>query len=525
MATGAELTYQTTASATAMANLIFGSGATVVGASYTGPASSSAIYSNGQLAAGVVPANSGVILSTGRAADFTQSSGDPNRSTGTSTDTTGINNNALFNAIAGAPTYDAVWLDVDFIPTGSVMTMRFVFASEEYPEYISSQFNDVVGVWVNGTHVPISVGNGQVGVTNINQVSQPNLLISNMNDDYNTEMDGFTVTMSLTMVVRPGVVNSIRIGIADTSDASYDSNLLIAANSLSTTLVAQADTATFYATGSTILNVLGNDINTSSNALVITHINGVAVVAGQTVTLPSGQQVTLNANGTFTIVGDGDVENVAFTYTIGNGTGQSSVGLVTLNSIPCFVAGSRILTPAGEVPVEDLQPGDLVITHDDGAQPLRWVGRRQVPAEGDMAPICIRAGTFGDHRDLMVSPLHRVLIRDSLAELLFGEAEVLVAARDLVNDHSVRPLPGGEVEYVHLLFDRHQVVYSEGLLTESFLPGPQTTRSFEREMVKEICSIFPELDPETGAGYSPSARRTLRRFEARLLSAPGRQAA
>ena len=104
-----------------------------------------------------------------------------------------------------------------------------------------------------------------------------------------------------------------------------------------------------------------------------------------------------------------------------------------------------------------------------------------------------------------------------LAELLFGEAEVLVAAKDLVNDNSITRRTGGTVDYVHLLFDRHQVVYSEGLATESFLLGPQTTQSFERDIVKEICAIFPELDPATGDGYSAAARRTLRHFEAQVL--------
>ena len=67
------------------------------------------------------------------------------------------------------------------------------------------------------------------------------------------------------------------------------------------------------------------------------------------------------------------------------------------------------------------------------------------------------------------------------------------------------------------MFDRHQVVFTEGLATESFLPGPQTTKSLEREIVDEICAIFPELDPVTGAGYGTAARRTLRHFEANLL--------
>jgi len=79
--------------------------------------------------------------------------------------------------------------------------------------------------------------------------------------------------------------------------------------------------------------------------------------------------------------------------------------------------------------------------------------------------------------------------------------------------------PGGEVTYVHLMFDRHQVIYSEGLATESFLPGPQILTLFEQPVAEEICALFPELDPETGAGYSPAARPALKAYEGRLLAA------
>lgn len=523
MATGAELTY-TSATALQMANQIFGLGVTVNSATYTGAANSAALYSNGQLSPGVVPSNSGLILSTGNARDFTQSSGDPNRSAGTTTNTTGPDNDAQFNAIAGANTYDASILTVNFTPTGNVMTMNFVFSSEEYPEYVGSQFNDIVGVWINGKNVPISVGNGQTGVTNISAATQPNLIKSNTGDAFNTEMDGFTVTLKLTIPINPGVVNTIRIGIADVSDASFDSNLIIATDSVQTRLVANADSVTMTTKESETINVLANDVKQSGATLQITHINGVAVTAGQTVLLPSGQSVKLNADGTFTIIGNGDTEKVAFTYTVKDSLGNVDTGIVTVNATPCFVAGTLIRTPDGEVPVEDLEPGDLVLTHDNGPQPVRWTGRRRVVATGAIAPIRIRAGTFGPHGALLVSPQHRILIRDGLAELLFGETEVLVAAKELVNDRSVTVLEGGTIDYVHILFDSHQVVYSAGLATESFLPGPQTARSFERETLEEICAIFPELDPTTGEGYSPAARRTLRGYEARVLFSNARAA-
>jgi hypothetical protein len=526
MATGAELGYNINASAIQMANAIFGNGVTVVGASYTGDNRSSAIYSNGDaLSPFATPGDTGVILSTGLASSFTQSSGDPNRSSSTSTNTSGPNNNAQFNALAGASTYDASILDVDFIPTGNVMTMQFTFSSEEYPEYSNTQYNDIVGVWINGTLVPLSAGNGNVAVGNVNQTSSSNLYVDNTGDQYNTEMDGFTLTMTLTIPVIPGVVNSIRIGIADVSDSSYDSNLLIAGDSVQTTLVAIADQKTMSINQTKTLDVLANDVNNTGGVLTITHINGIAVTAGQSVTLPSGDVVTLNANGTLTITTDNDADNVNFTYEMQSSTGGTGTGMVTINTVPCFVAGTRIKTPDGDTLVETLHPGDMVITHDDGPQPVRWIGRRLVAARGRLAPIHIDAGTFGDHRALLLSPQHRVLIRDGMAELLFGEPEVLVAAKDLVNDTTVRRIEGGWVEYVHILFDRHQVVYSHGLPTESFLPGPQVGKAMDRDVMDEICTIFPELDLETGAGYSPAARRALRAYEARLLLDRGTLAA
>lgn len=525
MVAASELPINTSANATQMANAIFGDGVTVVSASYTGDNRSSGIYSDGDnTSPGVTPGDTGVILSTGRATDFTNSSGQSNQSNNTSTNTSGQNNNADFNAAAGARTYDASYLDVDFIPTGTTMTMQFVFSSEEYPEYTSSLYQDFVGVWINGAQVDLSIGDGDADPGNINSTANENLYVDNTSDAYNTEMDGFTVTLTLTIPVVPGVVNSIRIGVADVSDSSYDSNLLIAGDSLQTVLLAHDDIANLNGSQTNTIDVLANDFDADGGSLTITHINGQAVSVGSTVTLNTGQTVTLNADGTLTMVGDGTDEDFNYTYTIDDGT-NTDTGFVVVSSVPCFVAGTMIQTEDGERAVETLMPGDLIQTQDDGLQPLRWIGQRRVEAQGKFAPIHIAANTFGKHRALSVSPLHRVLIRDSLAELLFGDAEVLVAAKDLVNDHSVRPIEGGTVDYVHLLFDQHQVIFSEGLATESFLPGPQIKSSFEADIVDEICSIFPEIDPETGAGYSPAARRTLRRFEARLWSQSDMRAA
>lgn len=525
MVAASELPIQTVregVDATDMADAIFGDGVQVVSASYTGDRDSAGIYTDGDsVTPGVTPGNTGVILSTGDAEDFTNSSGSSNQSNNTSTNTSGQNNNGQFNAAAGTSTYDAAYLDVDFIPDGNLMTMQFVFSSEEYPEFQNSIYQDFVGVWVNGQQVEMDVGNGDTDPGNINTTNNINMYVDNSNDDYNTEMDGFTITLTLTMVVTPDVVNSIRIGIADVGDSSYDSNLLIAGDSVQTSLVAVSDDINVNANGTRTFNVLDNDVGPANSTLTITQINGQAVSydpvtgIGTTVTLPTGQTVTVGADGQLSVTGDGDEENFNFTYSVTDGN-NTDTGFVNATSIPCFVAGTMIATPDGDVAVQDLAPGDLVLTQDDGPQAVRWIGTRDVAAEAEFAPILIRAGTFGAHNDVKLSPLHRVLIRDSLAELLFGESEVLVAARDLVNDHSVIRQIGGSVTYVHLMFDKHQVVFSDGLATESFLPGPQTVKSFEARIVDEICAIFPELDPNTGKGYSPAARRMLKGYEVSL---------
>ncbi|WP_424942630.1 choice-of-anchor L domain-containing protein [Aliiroseovarius crassostreae] len=522
MVAASELSINTSASAMNMAETIMGDGVTVTGASYSGDWRSSGTFSGGDTTSpGVVPSDEGVILSTGRARDFTNSSGQSNQDNNQSTNTRGVNRDSDFDALAGARTYDASFLEIDFIPDADTnfISLQFVFSSDEYPEYINSIYNDVVGIWVDGNPVNVSIGN--TSVTNVNQADNQNLYNDNTGDQFNTEMDGFTVTLSVKIPVIPGQVNTLKLGIADTSDSSYDSNLLIAADSGQADVLAFNDEMHLQGNQTKVLDVLENDVIDAGAVVTVTHINGVAVNPGDTVTLTTGQQVTLNGDGTLTLVGDGNDEDFTFTYRIADTlTGESDTGMVTVSAVPCFVAGTLIeLADGRRVPVETLVPGDLVLTHDNGAQPLRWIGRRTVAAKGRFAPIQIAANTFGEHGRLLLSPQHRVLIRDVLAELLFGEREVLVAAKDLVNDQSVRRVEGGEVDYVHILFDEHQVVYSQGLATESFLPGPQVTSVMEQNVVDEICALFPELDPETGEGYSPAARRTLRSFEAQLLVA------
>ncbi|MEO0922959.1 MAG: choice-of-anchor L domain-containing protein, partial [Pseudomonadota bacterium] len=319
MVAGVELPINTSATAIQMAEAIFGDGVTVVSASYTGDPDSSGIYTDGDaIAPDVTPSDTGVLFSTGDLSGFTNNNpAESNQATNTTTASSGPNNLADFNAAAGANTFDASFLDVDFIPTGNQMTMEFVFASEEFPEFATGAFQDFVGVWINGTFVELGVGDGDIDPANLNAGSNANLFVDNTADQFNTEMDGFTLTLSLTIPVNSGVTNSIRIGIADVADNNFDSTLLIAGDSVQTTLVANDDTSNLFPTGSRTLDVLANDVNATGGTLSISKINGQDVPpGGGSFVLATGQTVTVNSDGTITVDGDGDVETVNFTYEV-----------------------------------------------------------------------------------------------------------------------------------------------------------------------------------------------------------------
>lgn len=192
--------------------------------------------------------------------------------------------------------------------------------------------------------------------------------------------------------------------------------------------------------------------------------------------------------------------------------------------IECFTPGTMIMTDAGEVAVETLRPGAMVLTRDNGLQPLRWVGGRtlsyaELQANPDLQPVRIVKDAFmgnGPARTMLVSPQHRVLIEGARAEVLFGEAEVLVPAKHLIGSiEATRALPAEGVTYIHLLFDQHEVVLSDGLWTESFQPAERTLNAMDGAVRAEILALFPEL--RVDADGFQSARLSLKAHEAKVL--------
>jgi hypothetical protein len=187
-------------------------------------------------------------------------------------------------------------------------------------------------------------------------------------------------------------------------------------------------------------------------------------------------------------------------------------------TVPCFTAGTRILTGSGLRLIESLSVGDTIWTQDHGLQPLRWIGRRTVCGLGALAPVELSQGAFGNTRALRVSPQHRVLIDGWQNQLFFGEAETFVAARHLVDGKRARFVPCEDVEYLHLALDRHEVICAEGLLSESLHLGAMALASMTAAAQLELMTIFPELSVR-GRITQQISRRCLSGREARLLAA------
>ncbi|WP_170557985.1 Hint domain-containing protein [Ruegeria atlantica] len=193
--------------------------------------------------------------------------------------------------------------------------------------------------------------------------------------------------------------------------------------------------------------------------------------------------------------------------------------------VPCFVQGTLIGTPSGEKAVEMLEVGDLVLTAEGQAKEIKWIGSRSVDvSRADkcyLKPVRIAKGALGQGlpaSDLFVSPNHRILVSAAGLELLFEDADVLVPAKFLLD------LPGVEVVsdscrvvYYHFIFDKHEIVVSNGAYTESLFPGDIALKGMAHEAQLELAEIFPDIFESLPWGYGPTAAKVLRKHEAAMV--------
>jgi hypothetical protein len=263
--------------------------------------------------------------------------------------------------------------------------------------------------------------------------------------------------------------------------------------------------------------------------LISDGTNTMALVWVNTGASQNGNNQNITSDGYFTVMEDPDNPGggtlvAGTTYTIlnvdisPNFTNNNAYNIDPSYSdfFVCFGRNTLIETADGERPIQSIRQGDMVRTLDNGLQPVRWIGGRTVAGTGNLAPISISKGTLKNRNRLTLSPQHRLLIGNWRAELFYGTIEVLVAAKHLVDGDRIYSAPCREIEYWHVLFDRHEIIFAEGTPTESFHPAHANLTALDQTAQDEIFEIFPELR-QSVVEFGPTARCCLSRTEALVL--------
>lgn len=282
-----------------------------------------------------------------------------------------------------------------------------------------------------------------------------------------------------------------------------------------------------------------NSFGPSTGTTVTENNNSLQV--GETIDLGDGRTVTVLGSGTaqpgvkmlgatvplgqsvpLVLVEDNATGELIFMYPEGSPNLLGAVAVVVTvapkdytfpEGVICFAAGTLIPTEGGLLPVQAIRPGMRVVTLDNGLREVVWTGCRTI-SEGlqlgfkNLQPITIAAGALGpgcpDH-DLVVSPQHRIRISSPITLRMFGDMEVLVAAKQLlgVRGISQRPRRGGVV-YCHFLTEGHDLIMTNGVATETFYPGPEALKMVDHEAQKQILAHFPDLAAGAGGNTLPN---------------------
>ncbi len=231
--------------------------------------------------------------------------------------------------------------------------------------------------------------------------------------------------------------------------------------------------------------------------------------------LPVGTIINDATFGLITVTSGGTYNLSNGTFTLPSGTVITYAGMENGTGFPCFTQDTLIDTASGPRRIQDLKVGELIHTQDHGLRPIRWIGRRllckaELSSNPKLRPIVISAGSLGFNLpkiDLRVSRQHRMVVRSKIAGRMFGQAEVLIPAIKLTQ------IPGiftdefaKSVEYFHLLFDQHEIVFANGAPTESLFTGPEALKALTPSLRQEILELFPEVGQ---LDYQPHSARPI----------------
>lgn len=223
--------------ATRLAQEIAGQGVTITNATFTGNNQQSGLFS-GPGVADAIGVSDGVVLSSGIVGEVVG----PNDESGNGQSFSGPGDVDLTALVAPRTTRDAAVLNITFVPTSPDLQINYVFASEEYQEFVDSQFNDVFAFWVNGVATAnncatVADPGGRVPVTinTINHLRNTQIYVDNPDTVFDTEFDGFTLPLTCFATVTPNVPNTLKIAVADTSDTILDSAVFLESSGVTST--------------------------------------------------------------------------------------------------------------------------------------------------------------------------------------------------------------------------------------------------------------------------------------------------
>lgn len=182
--------------------------------------------------------------------------------------------------------------------------------------------------------------------------------------------------------------------------------------------------------------------------------------------------------------------------------------------VVCFTKGTMIETEKGEKPVEKLEIGDRVRTYDRGYQPVRFIYKSTVLCVGDDRPVLFETNAIGNSRPLRVSQKHRIFT-NGMAQyfaqipLSVMPSNYLICADELCNGENIRIDDSLKtVTYVHIMFDQHELVFTHGVVSESWQP---LRRNLDRDqnLRRELLRIFPEIRENTPQNKGAAVREPI----------------
>ena len=188
-----------------------------------------------------------------------------------------------------------------------------------------------------------------------------------------------------------------------------------------------------------------------------------------------------------------------------------------------LAAGVLIDSENGPVSAREIRPGLGVVTRANGIRPVLWAGlsRNVQPLSGEM-PVRIRRGALtpdgtAPAQSILCAPGQKLLLRHPLNELLFGAAEVLVRAADLLHLDGVEMVTRSDFTWVHLLFERHEVIRAQGQWVETLRPDMEMIARADPFALEDIHEAVPRLRYNHGMSAYLYHYPVLNRREAELL--------